>query len=242
MNDRNFELRNQRKIKIMALDKKVKATSKKWFSQTYKHEYSYHFRWLGRPIIQYPQDIVALQEIVWNIKPDLIIETGIARGGSLIFFASLLELIGKGSVLGIDVDIRSHNRKEIEKHPLSKRINMIEGSSIDEKTVKDVYSAARGKKNIMVVLDSNHTHDHVLKELEFYSPIVTKNSYLVVFDTVVADLPQRYFANRPWKKFNNPKSALIEFLKNNRQFRIDSEITNKLAITAAPDGYLKRIK
>ncbi len=242
MNDRDFELRNQRKIKSMSLDKKVKDTSKKWFSQTYKYEYSYHFRWLGRPIIQYPQDIMALQEIVWDVKPDLIIETGIARGGSLIFFASLLELIGKGSVLGIDIDIRSHNRKEIEKHPLFKRINMIEGSSIDEKIVKDVYNVARGKKSIMVVLDSNHTHDHVLKELKFYSPIVTKNSYLVVFDTVVADLPRHYFTKRPWKKSNNPKSALIEFLRNNRQFRIDNKITNKLVITAAPDGYLKRIK
>lgn len=242
MNDRDFELRNQKKIKSMASDRKVKSISKEWLSQTYKYEYSYHFRWLGRPIIQYPQDIVALQEIIWNIKPDLIIETGIARGGSLIFFASLLELIGKGSVLGIDVDIRSHNKKEIQKHPLFKRINMIEGSSINEKIVKKVHNAARNKKNIMVVLDSNHTHEHVLKELKFYAPIVTKNSYLVVFDTLVADLPQRYFVNRPWKKFNNPKSALIEFLKNNKQFRIDNNVTNKLAITAAPDGYLKRIK
>ncbi|WP_445241053.1 cephalosporin hydroxylase family protein [Microcoleus vaginatus] len=155
---------------------------------------------MGRPIIQFPQDIMAMQEIIWQVKPDLIVETGIAHGGSLIFYASMLELIGEGQVLGIDVDIRQHNRVEIEQHPMFKRITMIEGSSIDEEIAKQVYDLAKGKSRILLVLDSNHTHDHVLKELELYSPLVTKNSYLVVFDTVVEDMPEDFFPDRPLGK------------------------------------------
>ncbi|MFM7795413.1 MAG: cephalosporin hydroxylase family protein, partial [Candidatus Nitrosotenuis sp.] len=234
MIDKDFEKRNQKKIRLMKLDKKLGVISKKWFSRSYKYEYSYHFRWLGRPIIQYPQDMVALQEIVWRIRPELIVETGIARGGSLIFFASLLELIGKGKVLGIDIKIKQQNRNEIEKHSLFKRIKILEGSSTDEEIIRKVHEFTKNKKTVMVVLDSNHTHDHVLNELKAYSSIVTKGSYLVVFDTVIADLPQQYFTNRPWKKFDNPKSALNEFLKSNKQFKIDTEITDKLSITAAP--------
>ncbi len=222
-----------------------KNLTKKWFKISEKYQYSYHFSWMGRPIIQYPQDIVALQEIIWKIQPDLIIETGIARGGSLIFSASMLELIGKGKVLGIDVDIRKHNRIEIEKHPMFKRIKMIEGSSIDEKTIKQVYALAKNKKQILVILDSHHSHQHVLKELELYSPLVKKNSYLVVFDTVIEDVSSKSktsHQNRPWGKGNNPKTAVKNFLQNNSRFIIDIEIENKLMITVGPSGYLKCIK
>src|ERR1700761_1823224 len=148
-------------------------------------QYSYNFSWMGRPIIQYPQDMIAMQEIIWDVKPDLIIETGIAHGGSLIYYASLLELIGNGEVLGIDIDIREHNKKEIEKHPMFKRIKMIQSSSIDESTVNKVKKIAEGKKKIIVCLDSNHTHEHVLDELNFYSPFVSIDSYIIVFDTIV---------------------------------------------------------
>lgn len=204
-------------------------------------QYSYNFSWLGRPIIQYPQDMIAMQELIWEIKPDLIIETGIAHGGSLIYYASLLELIGKGEVLGIDIDIRSHNKKEIESHSMYKRIHMIEGSSVDSNTVEKVKEYAKGKQTIMVSLDSNHTHEHVLAELEYYSPFVTKGSYLIAFDTIVEDLPNGYLPGRPWNQGNNPKTAVKEFLKNHPEFVVDKSIDNKLLISVAPEGYLKRI-
>lgn len=206
-------------------------------------KYSYNFSWLGRPIIQFPQDIIAAQEIIWKVKPDLIIETGIAHGGSLILSASMLELLGgDGQVLGIDIDIREHNRVEIEKHPMYKRIDMIEGSSIDEDIAKQVHGFAKDKKQILVLLDSMHTHDHVLKELQLYSPLVTKGSYLVVFDTIIEDMPENFFPDRLWGKGNNPKTAVWEFIKNNDRFVVDKEIENKLLITVAPDGYLRCVR
>lgn len=216
--------------------------------QSLDDKYSYNFTWLGRPIIQYPQDIIAMQEIIWQVKPDLIIETGIAHGGSLIFYASMLELNAicggpeDAQVLGIDIDIRPHNRKAIETHHMFRRISMIEGSSTDKGTAEHVYDFAKGKKQIMVLLDSMHTHDHVLKELQLYSPLVTKGSYLVVFDTIIEDMPAGSFPDRPWDKGNNPKTAVWEFLKSNDRFEIDKEIENKLLITVAPDGYLKCVK
>jgi len=208
----------------------------------YNYEYSYHFNWLGLPIIQYPQDIIAIQEIIWKVKPDLIIETGIAHGGSLILSASILELIGKGSVLGVDIDIRKHNRIQIEKHPLFKRISMIEGSSIAKSVIKKVYDFSKRKKKVMVFLDSNHTYEHVLQELKLYSPLVTKGSYLVVYDTVIDEMPDSFFTNRSWNKKNNPKKAVKKFLEKNNRFKIDRSIDKKLLITVAPDGYLKCVK
>ena len=207
-----------------------------------KAQYSYNFSWMGRPIIQYPQDMIAMQEIIWNVQPDLIIETGIAHGGSLIYYASLLELIGKGEVLGIDIDIREHNRKEIESHPMIKRIKMLQGSSVDGALVREVEKYAVGKKSVMVCLDSNHTHRHVLDELKFYSSFVTTGSYLVVFDTIVEDLPENYLPDRAWAKGDNPKTAVHEFLKTHPEFIIDTDIDNKLLVSVAPQGYLKRIK
>lgn len=239
----SFEQRNIENIEKMGEDKSLLELSNDWYVKTAKYEYEYHFTWMGRPIIQLPQDILATQEIIYRVKPDLIIETGIARGGSLIFYASMLELIGgDGEVLGIDIDIRQHNRVEIEKHPMFKRISMLEGSSIDQNIVDMVYEKAKNKQTILVCLDSNHTHDHVLKELQLYSPLTTKGSYLIVFDTVVEDMPDDFFPDRPWGKGNNPKTAVWEFLKSSDRFEIDKEIQNKLSITVAPDGYLKCIK
>jgi len=230
-------------IARMAADPQVKRTARDFFDATCKFRYTYNFSWLGRPIIQYPQDIVALQEIIWLVKPDLILETGIAHGGSLIFSASMLELIGgEGLVLGVDIDIREHNRVEIEKHPLSKRIQMIQGSSVDESIARKIHALASGRKRVLVILDSNHTHEHVLKELQLYSHLVTKGSYLIVFDTVVEDMPEDFFPDRPWGPGNNPKTAVTEFLKTNRRFEIDREIENKLLITVAPSGYLKCVE
>lgn len=205
-------------------------------------QYSYNFTWMGRPIIQYPQDMIAMQEIIWRVQPDLIIETGIAHGGSLIYYASILELMGKGKVLGIDIDIRSHNRAEIEKHPMFKRIEMIEGSSVSPDTIQQVSDIAKQYQTVMISLDSNHTHEHVLQELKAYSPLVTKGSYLVCFDTIVEDLPDNYLPGRPWKQGDNPKTAVREFLKGNDAFVVDTEIDNKLLISVAPEGYLKKIK
>jgi len=245
MTDKIFEKQNKKNIVKMSKDSSFQKLTKSWFKSSEKFQYSYHFSWMGRPIIQYPQDMIALQELIWQIKPDLIIETGIARGGSLIFSASILQLIGKGSVIGIDVDIRKHNRIEIEKHSMFKRIKMIEGSSIDEKIVKKVYQLAKNKKQILVILDSNHSHEHVLQELELYSPLVSKNSYLIVFDTVIEDVsvPQtKSHQKRPWGKGNNPKTAVKFFLKSNKRFIIDKEIENKLMITVAPSGFLKCVK
>lgn len=224
-------------------NKALQEAARSFNTESNKSQYSYNFSWMGRPIIQYPQDIIAMQEIIWDIKPDLIIETGIAHGGSLIYYASLLELIGKGEVLGIDIDIRQHNKAEIEKHPMFKRIRMIQGSSISVEVLQQVTECAKGKEKILVCLDSNHTHDHVLTELELYSPFVSKDSYLVVFDTIVEDLPEGYFSQkRPWGVGNNPKTAVHEFLRHNRQFEIDYSIDNKVLISVAPEGYLKKIR
>lgn len=245
MTDKKFEKQNEKNILKMSKDRNFQKLTKSWFKSSEKFEYSYHFSWMGRPIIQYPQDMIALQELIWKVKPDLIIETGIARGGSLIFSASILQLIGKGSVIGIDIDIRKHNRIGIEKHPMFKRIKMIEGSSIDEKIIKKVNQLAKNKKQILVILDSSHSHNHVLKELELYSPFVTKNSYLIVFDTIIEDIATVKTSlrqNRPWGKGDNPKTAVKSFLNTNNRFIIDKEIENKLMITVAPSGFLKCIK
>ncbi len=245
MTDKIFEKQNKKNILKMSKDKPFQKLTKSWFKSSEKFQYSYHFSWMGRPIIQYPQDMIALQELIWKVKPDLIIETGIAHGGSLIFSASILQLIGKGSVIGIDIDIRKHNKTAIEKHPMFKRIKMIEGSSIDEKIIKKINQFAKNKKQILVILDSNHSHNHVLKELELYSPLVTKNSYLIVFDTVIEDISavkSSSHQKRPWGKGDNPKTAVKSFLNTNNRFKIDKGIENKLMITVAPNGFLKCIK
>jgi cephalosporin hydroxylase len=229
-------------IKKIVKDKKLKSLASDFYNCFTKHNYQYNFDWLGRPIVQIPQDIVALQEIIWNIKPDLIIETGIAHGGGLIFYASMLELLGEGEVLGIDIDIREHNKKEIENHKMFKRIKMIQGSSVDNDVIEKVREIVKNHKKVLVILDSLHTHEHVLSELNFYSKFVSKDSYIVVMDTIIEFIPKGFYKNRPWDVGSNPATAVREFLKKDKNFIVDKETENKLLITAAPGGYLKRVK
>ena len=230
----------------------------KWIFESMKQKYLYNFDWRGRPIIQYPQDMVAIQEIIWNVKPTLIIETGIAHGGSLILSASMLALLdycdaiesnmsinpsdSKRKVVGIDIEVRQHNRAAIVSHPLGSKIEIIEGSSTDSRVVNEVVEIAKIHSSILLLLDSNHTHEHVLGELNAYSDLVSVGSYCVVFDTFVEDMPPGYFADRPWDKGNSPRTAVIEFLKDHAEFVVDESIQNKLLITVAPGGFLKRIQ
>lgn len=244
------EFKNQvaENIEGLANDQDVQELSRTWSQETNRNGYTYNFEWLGRPIIQYPQDIMAMQELIWQVQPDLIVEMGIAHGGSLIFFASMLELNAAcggpedAGVLGVDIDIRQHNRKAIEEHPMARRISMIEGSSIDPNTIEQVKAGTEGKKKIMVCLDSNHTHDHVLAELEAYAPLTSVDSYCVVFDTLIQDMPAELFEDRDWGPGDNPKTAVWQYLKTHPEFEIDKSIDNKLLISVAPDGYLKRIR
>lgn len=238
----DFDERNRAFVGRMAGDEELRRLTREWFTAATRHEYSYHFTWLGRPIIQFPQDIVATQEIIWRVRPDLIIETGIARGGSLIFSASMLELLGGGGlVVGVDVDIREHNRVEIERHPMAKRIRMIQGSSVDEGVVREVASHAEGRRTVLVMLDSNHTHEHVMRELELYAPLVTPGSYLIVYDTVVELMPEDMYPDRPWGRGDNPLTAVREFLSRNPDFELDRDVEDRLLITVAPGGYLRRL-
>jgi len=246
-----------KEILEIAQDSDIKELTAEWINRANSHKYSYHFEYLGRPIIQYPQDVIAMQELIWKIKPDLIIETGIAHGGSLIFSASMLanldycDAIEQGTmldpkapqrcVLGLDIDIREHNREAIEAHPMSNRIDMIQGSSIDPEVIAQVHEIANGYERVLVCLDSNHTHEHVLAELEAYAPLVSKDSYCVVFDTVVEDMPSDMFPDRPWGPGDNPKTAVWEYLKKHPEFEIDKQMDHKLLISVAPDGYLKRV-
>jgi cephalosporin hydroxylase len=244
---------------IDALGKNLdaQALSRVWSRETNRNGYTYNFSWQGRPIIQYPQDMVAMQELIWQIKPDLIIETGIAHGGSLIFSASMLALldmcdaieagetldpkVSRRKVLGLDIDIRAHNRAAIEAHPMASRIQMIQGSSIASETIAQVYSVASNYSRILVCLDSNHTHSHVLAELEAYAPLTSIGSYCVVFDTLIEDMPKEMFPDRPWGPGDSPKTAVWEYIKKHPEFEIDKSIQHKLLITVAPDGYLKRV-
>ncbi|MCA1817681.1 MAG: cephalosporin hydroxylase family protein [Acidobacteria bacterium] len=239
----DFDERNREFVARMGGDEAVRRATREWFEATYRYEYSYHFTWLGRPVIQYPQDVLAVQEIVWRTRPELIVETGIARGGSLILSASLLELIGgDGRVVGIDIDIREHNRVEIERHPLAKRIEMIQGSSVDEGVFRRVARLAEGRRRVLVMLDSNHTHEHVRRELDLYSRLVGAGGYLIVFDTVVEEMPAEFSGARPWGPGDNPLTAVREFLRENDRFEVDREIDDKLLITAAPGGYLRCVR
>ena len=234
-------------IEGLGRDRDLQGLSRDWLIKISPHKYPYNFTWLGRPIIQLPQDIIAMQELIWSIQPDLIIETGIAHGGSLIFSASMLELNAacggpqNAEVLGVDIDIRAHNRQAIEAHPMSRRITMIEGSSIALDIIEQVRARAAGKQRVLVCLDSNHTQDHVLAELEAYAPLTSIGSYCVVFDTLIEDMPVSMFPDRPWGPGNSPKTAVWKYLEAHKEFEVDSRIDNKLLISVAPDGYLRRI-
>jgi cephalosporin hydroxylase len=253
-----FQKEVQANIASLGQDKDLQALSRIWVREISPHKWAYNFTWFGRPAIQFPNDAWAMQELIWTIKPDLIIETGIAHGGSLIFSASMLAMldmcdaiesgetlnpkISKRKILGIDIDIREHNREAIEAHPLSSRIQMIQGSSIATETIGKVHEIASNYKCVLVCLDSNHTHEHVLAELNAYASLTSIGSYCVVFDTLIEDMPDDLTSDRPWGRGNNPKTAVWEYLKSNKQFEIDTDIHNKLLITVAPDGYLKRMR
>jgi len=265
----DFKKEVEARIDAISKNNALRSSAAAFVSESIVPKYCYNFSWMGRPIIQYPQDIVALQEIIWSTKPDLIIETGIAHGGSLIMSASMLTLIDccsaielgtafepkacKSMVLGLDIDIRSHNKAAIEAHPMAHKIKMIQGSSIDKSVIAQVIDYAKGFEKVLVILDSNHTHDHVLQELEAYAPLTSKGSYCIVFDTIVEDVANDMYPDRPWGKGDNPKTAVWEYLKrlesagrtaadgDRLSFAIDKTIENKLLITVAPDGYLKRV-
>ena len=252
-----------------ARDAAWQAASKDWLRRAFEQRYMYNFSWMGRPVIQTPIDIVAVQELIWSVRPDLVVETGIAHGGSLILSASILAMLdycdavesgrlvdpraARRRVLGIDIDIRPHNRAAIEAHPMAHRIDMIQGSSIAPEVVERVRAIAARHEKVLVMLDSNHTHEHVLAELEAYAPLASRGSYCVVFDTIVEDLPAGFFADRPWNPGDNPKTALREYLRRLKEegrtaadgarlaFEIDKAFEDKLLITVAPDGYLKRV-
>jgi cephalosporin hydroxylase len=243
-------------IKRQAEDQRLNQLSNDFLRQTFSYRYPYNFSFLGRPIIQYPQDIIAIQELIWQSKPDLIIETGIAHGGSLIMSAAMLALIdlcdsletgttfnprcGRRKVVGVDIDIRPHNRRAIESHPISGRIEMLEGSSVDAEIIGKIHAIARSHSRVMVCLDSNHTHEHVLAELSAYAPLTSPGCYCVVFDTIIENLPDATFPDRSWGIGNNPMTAVREFLRVHPEFEIDKSIENKLLVTVCPDGFLRR--
>lgn len=254
----NFEKEIEDRLNSVESNKDLNSATNTFMTESLCSMYSYNYSWMGRPIIQYPQDMVAMQELIWQVKPDLIIETGIAHGGSLIMNASLLAMLElceatekgevldpknpKRKVLGIDIDIRAHNKEAILAHPMSARIEMIQGSSIAKDIIEQVCAYAKNYKRILISLDSNHTHEHVLEELKAYAPLASVGSYCVVYDTVVEDMPNEMFPDRPWGPGDNPKTAVWEYLETHPEFEIDKSIQNKLLITVAPDGYLKRIK
>lgn len=254
---KTFEQEVKERVATNSTNVGLCADAKAFMTSSISTQYSYNFSWLGRPVIQYPQDILAMQEIIWTTRPDLIIETGIAHGGSLILSASMLAMLdmadaiatGEGfdpklarrKVLGVDIDIRAHNRAGIEAHPMASRIQMIQGSSIAPEVVEQVRQVASGYSRILVCLDSNHTHDHVSAELQAYAPLVTVGSYCVVYDTIIEDMPAEMFPDRPWGPGNNPKTSVWEYLKSHPEFEIDKSIQKKLLITVAPDGFLKRV-
>lgn len=210
------------------------------FQEMARSRYMYNFDWLGLPIIQMPQDILATQELIWKVRPQAIVETGVARGGSLIFSASMLQLLdGDGLVVGVDIDIRPHNRAAIEQHPLARRVRLVEGSSIDATVFDKVRPLVADRTPVMVFLDSNHTHDHVLAELRLYSNLVGVGSYIVVFDSVIDLMAAEDSADRRWGPENNPRTAVHAFLAENDRFEIDKEIDGKLLLTCCPDGFLR---
>jgi cephalosporin hydroxylase len=253
-----FERERRERLADYAADGAWREQSVSWLHRAFEQRYMYNFDWLGRPIIQTPIDMVGTQELIWQVRPDLIIETGVAHGGSLIFSASLLALLemcdaiqarvsfdpraASRHVVGIDIDIRAHNRAAIEGHPMSSRIQLIQGSSLAPEVIEQAREAAARHQRVMVFLDSNHTHEHVRGELEAYAPLTSVGSYCVVFDTIVEDMPKGLFPDRPWGPGDNPKTAVWEYLKTHGEFEIDRDFERKLMITVAPDGYLKRVR
>lgn len=253
---KDFETECRDRVASYPSNKPLVDAAQDFLDASVEAKYSYNFTWLGRPIIQYPQDVMAVQEVIWRCRPDLIIETGVAHGGSLIFSASMLTLLdvcdameqgrspdprsSSRRVIGIDIDIRPHNRREIERHTLGGKIELVEGSSIDPGVVAGIHDRARQAARVLVCLDSNHAHDHVAAELEAYAPLVTSGSYCIVFDTFIENRPAGSYADRPWDKGSNPMTAVDAYLESHPEFTIDHAIDHKLLISVAPRGFLRR--
>lgn len=253
-----FDLEVEQRLRDNSKNEPLRRAASAFMLESTAPKYSYNFSALGRPIIQYPQDMVAMQELIWKVRPDVIVETGIAHGGSLILSASMLALLDycdalvagevldptqpKRKVVAVDIDIRAHNRSAIESHPMANRIDLIQGSSIDPKIASEVKRAIGDRKKVLVSLDSNHTHEHVLAELVAYAPLVTVGSYCVVFDTIIEDLPAECYPDRPWGPGNNPKTAVWEYIKKHPEFEIDTSFDDKLQISVAPNGFLRRTR
>jgi cephalosporin hydroxylase len=237
-----FETEKRADAARLASDVEVQRLNRELTAAADRHNFFYQWSWLGLPVIQTPTDIVILQEIVWNAKPDVIVETGVARGGSMILAASLLEMIGGGRVIGIDIDIRAHNRAAIEEHPMAKRVSLIEGGSTDAATVDEVQRQIGDAERVMVILDSHHSHDHVRAELEVYAPLVTVDQYLVVADTIIEELPEQTHRPRAWGIGDNPKTALDDYLKTTEAFELDEFIAARQLVASSPGGYLRRVR
>lgn len=251
--DPDFNALRHAQITAMQGDAELQRLTREWFRRATDHGYSYHFDVLGRPVIQFPQDIVALNEIIWRIRPDIVIETGVARGGSVVNTASQLALLDlsetsapgflepRRKMIAIDVDIRPANRSALDRHFLAPWFDLIEGSSTSPQVVESVRSRIPQEAVVLVLLDSNHTHAHVLAELEAYASLVTPGSYCIVYDTVIEQMPSGYYENRPWDKGDSPATAVAAFLLSRDDFVLDDSISDKLLISVAPGGYLKRL-
>ena len=259
MNPRyEFLAERSERLEEYANDKEFSILSKKWLQVSMQRKYVYNFDWMGRPIIQYPQDMAAVQELIWAVRPDVVIETGVAHGGSLVLSASMLAMLdmcdaiqsgttidprqSARKVIGIDIDIRAHNRAAIEAHPMASRIRLVQGSSVDPAVIAQVRAQVELGQCVIVFLDSMHTHEHVLAELTAYAPLVTPASYCVVFDTFVEDMPPNFFSDRPWDVGNNPKTAVVQWSKTHPEFVNDAQWEQKLMVTVAPGGFLQRLE
>lgn len=244
MHDDTAQFRDEQRehARALASDAELQEVNARVTTVSDQHHYSYVWRWLGLPIIQMPTDVVALQEIVWEQRPQVVVETGVARGGSVLLYASILQLLGEGTVVAIDIDIRAHNRRGIEEHPLAHRVQLIEGSSVDDAVLTEVRERIGSAEPVMVVLDSNHTHEHVLEELRRYGPLVSKGQYLVVADTVIEHLPLQSHRPRPWGPGDNPATAVAVYLQETDRFVVDEEVNGKLLMTSNPGGYLRCVK
>lgn len=238
-----FETHKRKQSLALGQDTEVFQGSIDHMLQLDPYDYSYLWSWMGAPIIQMPADVMATQEVIWNTQPDIIIETGVARGGSVLFMASLLQLIGKGLVIGVDIDIRAHNRDTIEKHPMSKRVTLIEGPSTSDAVLSQIRAKIPNGAKVMVVLDSDHSRDHVLDECRTYGPLVTPGCYMVVADTMIGhvaekDSPQN--RSKSWFAGNEPLSALNDYLTESDLFDVDPVLNGKLVLSSSPGGYIRR--
>lgn len=237
---KEFEKVRNLAAKKMAADTQLRKDALKVLVKADKHMWIHQTNWLGEPILQFPQDMFALQEIIYRTKPDYIIEVGVAWGGSLLFYSTLMEALGGKKIIGVDIYMPPDLKKRLYSYgKLSKRLTLINGSSIEESTIKKIKFIIRNSKKVLVVLDSHHTHNHVLKELRIYSQFIAKGYYIVCGDTVIEDIPEQKHRPRPWGHGNNPKTAVKQFLKENSNYVIDKQIENKLLFTCNPDGYIR---